>query len=192
MWMIPPSISTISPARLVPSLLSRPCTSLLCFAWYTCRSIRIIAVVTASHPPLPTHYSINSGQWHRTYLPPQSLFCPQGPKSRLPLPSSERNRVGHGCEVKIWLELALFFANTIRLHSTVTCASQAWAESHRARRPWTLHRPGGVLERAVSTNTGRMRQTAYHQHEARTIEPSAFGSIGHNPRLRYTRAWYKT
>ena len=187
MWMIPTFRLNNLTCKIVPSNLSQPCTSRLYFSWYTRRSFRLIAAVTACHRSLPTHYS-----WLRTYLPLQPLFCPREPKSRVLLPSSERNRLGYGCEVRTWLKVSLLLADTIRLRSRITGASQAWTESHRARRSWTLHRPSGILERAVSTSTGRMRQTPHYQHEARTVEPSAFGSIWHNPRLRYNRAWFKT
>jgi hypothetical protein len=130
--------------------------------------------------------------WRQTHLPFQSLTFPRKLKLLLPSPSSERSLLEHRCEVGTTSVRACLLADIVSLCSPIACSSQARTESCRARRSWTLHRLGGVLERAVSTNTGRMRQTSHHQHKARAIQPTTLESIRHYSRSRYKRTSCKT
>jgi hypothetical protein len=116
-------------------------------------------VVSASSLTLPQVIQ----PWRRTHLPFQSLTCPRKVKSLLLWPSFKRSLLEHRCEVGTTSVLACLLADTVSLCSPIACPTQARTESRRARGSWTLHRLGGVLERAVSASTGGMRQTSYHQ-----------------------------
>jgi hypothetical protein len=129
-----------------------------------------VALSTPSYPlslPLFARSSLTLPQviqpWRRTHLPFQSLTCPRKVKSLLLWPSFKRSLLEHRCEVGTTSVLACLLADTVSLCSPIACPTQARTESRRARGSWTLHRLGGVLERAVSASTGGMRQTSYHQ-----------------------------
>jgi hypothetical protein len=104
----PPSVSTVSPAELVPSNFSQ--TSVLQF-------------LHCSSPPF--HMSL----FVPRHIRRQSLTCPRKLKSLLPSPSSERSLLKHRCEVGTTSVRACLLADIVSLRSPITCSSQARTES---------------------------------------------------------------